>query len=676
MHPEQAQSWTGSSNPGAGELPAPMPPHAGTQQQISWRPRPSASHLSRGPNGVYYVRLTIPDRVRRLRPDLPRELRRSTHTTAKQPALRHARQICEQLMTSLNNAGTAMLVTDSAAAKPRPGFLIEYVDGRLRTDLYQGAGPEVRRLYLHLVEAAAGFEALAAPVLPAPASSSGATVSPALSAAAVSPAAPMAAWPPAIAPTPATAVEADRVASVLQAAQSPPAPQEPELGDIWLSDAIQDWRQFGPHTFQGHTWLHAYRPSFRVFRELVGNTRRDIIGDSGEIEHAQLDIRCRDLTPEHMRQFHQLLQRLPQRQGKRDDGVEALDLILAADAQERTVKKLGEKNRPRQSHANIIKKLEHVKPFIGYMLTKEWISSLTHSNFLLELKTASANQSEARKYSKDPKPGAIRLTADDLRSTFQSPAYIAGASQCDWKYWLPPILLYSGTRVSEPSQLYTNDIIHVLGIPCFSFVWDTPGEEDEEECRLGDVLGKAKTEAEFRRLKNRASRRIIPIHPELLKLGFMEWVERRRTEVGPAPGLLFKELRWEQKSGYGRKPSEHVLDLLKASGVWIKRKKVCHSLRATCVQELRRVGMPKDERQRYIGHSTLSQEDESYGETEQGPNCPAQQMLKYLTKTTFGVTFPPYAEIRALQIERARSEQLGRKNSAARRRIEAGLSTD
>lgn len=540
-----------------------------------------------------------------------------------------------------------MLVNDPAAATPRQGFLIEYVDGRLRTDLYQGASAEVVRLYMHLVQAATGFNA------DAPANAS-----------------PLAA-PPAT-PTPAAAPPTSMAAAAAPLHAAPIPPNCAVAGGmVWLSDAIRDWRIAGPHTFQDHTWVHAYRPSFRVFRELVGNVRRDIVNDDGDIEHAKLDIRLSELTPEHMRQLHDLLKRLPQRQGQRDDGVEALDLILAADAQEKAVKKLGETGRPRQSYSNIVKKLEHVKPALQYMFKNGWISAATHVKFGLEWEKASADQSVARSLSNDPKPGAVRLLDEELRRTFESPAYLEGAAKCDWMYWIPPMLLTSGARVAEVSQLYTNDIVEVLGIPCFSFVWDCPGGDDDEDGQLGKVLRKAKTEEEFRRLKNKASRRIIPIHPELLRLGFMEWIERRRSEVGSRPTLLFKELTWEQKSGYGRKPSEYVLELLKTAGVWRKRKKVCHSLRATCIQELRRVAMPKDERQRYIGHSTISQEQAAYSETDQGPSCPAKEVLKYLKKTKFGVTFPTYAEVRALQIQRATAGQLGRKNSAVRRRREA-----
>lgn len=640
MNPEPASNRTSSSSAvGDGESPA-LPTATPAEPAPPWRPRASASHLSRAANGVFYLRLVIPDHVRRLCPELPREIRRSTKSTSKLHALRHARQICSQLVSSYNNAGSAMLVTESVLPRPPEGFIIEYADGRLRTDLYRGASAEVRRLYMHLVEVATGFGA-ADPSAPPPGSLDRVAV--------------------VNAPAP----------SATAAAQAAPAPADPAPvgGMEWLSDAIRDWRTNGPHTFGDHTWVHAYRPSFRVFRELVGNTRRDITNDDGELECGKLDIRLRELTADHMRQFHDLLKQLPQRQGQRDDGIEALDLILEADAQEKAVKKLGESRRPRQSLPNIVKKFDHLAPAIKYMRKNEWISTQASDKFELERDTASSNEARPRKHTKEWKPGALSLLKEELRQTFESSAYIDGAIQCAWKYWIPPLLLTTGARVSEVAQLHTNDIVEVLGIPCISFVWDSHDEDDGDEGLLGNKLGRAKSEEEFRRLKNSASRRIIPIHPELLRLGFMEWVEQRRSTVGPKPGLLFFGLKWEQKSGYGRKPSQYVLSLLKASGVWRRRKKVCHSLRATCMQELRRVGMPEDERHRYVGHSTGSQEETSYSETEQGPNCPAQKLLRYLKKTKFDVTFPTYAKVCEMRAKRGAAEQQARAKAAAQRRL-------
>jgi len=73
--------------------------------------------------------------------------------------------------------------------------------------------------------------------------------------------------------------------------------------------------------------------------------------------------------------------------------------------------------------------------------------------------------------------------------------------------WIPLIALYSGMRESEICQLYCDDIVVVDGIACF---------------RLRDY------EPRKQSIKNEQSRRTIPIHPTLLKLGFMDFIQSRR----------------------------------------------------------------------------------------------------------------------------------------------------
>ncbi|UUZ68769.1 hypothetical protein LP416_02250 [Polaromonas sp. P2-4] len=53
---------------------------AAVMPEVVWQPRVSASHLAKGPNGIWYFRLAIPARVRALNPKLPKEIRRSTRT--------------------------------------------------------------------------------------------------------------------------------------------------------------------------------------------------------------------------------------------------------------------------------------------------------------------------------------------------------------------------------------------------------------------------------------------------------------------------------------------------------------------------------------------------------------------------------------------------------------------
>jgi integrase len=103
------------------------------------------------------------------------------------------------------------------------------------------------------------------------------------------------------------------------------------------------------------------------------------------------------------------------------------------------------------------------------------------------------------------------LTADELRKLFEGSAFkklAADPSQAH-RYWLPLVGLYTGARINEVCQLNPQaDIVEVDGVWCFNF---TPEGETDERVH--------------RRLKNKASRRIVPIHSELVCLGFLKYVE-------------------------------------------------------------------------------------------------------------------------------------------------------
>jgi hypothetical protein len=680
MYPAQAASWTDSSNCGTQDgadvaqsgdrcdaaARSPLPPpstesvtcNVGREAPGPWRPRAEAAHLSRAPNGIYYFRIVVPEHVRALRPDLPREIRRSTKTSAKQPALRHARQICEELVTSLTTSNATMLVPTTSADRPASqGFLIEYVDGALRTELYAGANAETLNLFarvLPLLTQQVTLGAGALPPLPTPQGSGPtATRHEPQPYAVGSDADPRATSDDT--PTPGEPPALDAQGSADAPAQHDPL--SPIPAPVWLSEAIERWRTKAGVKFSNQSWKDAYKPTFRGFREMLGTVRRNIVDSDGCTLKCQLDIRLADLTRGHMELFHDLLQQFPSRQGKRNDGLEAPAILKRAAA---------ERAKP-QSDVNTAKKMRQVWPFINYAAKKGWVALELAHEFSLQLQAAENRAAERENVGQ--KKGAIALSIEELCGTYESEAYLAAAVEIDWKYWIDPLRLYTGARVSEISQLHTNDIIEVNGIPCISFINDSVDEEDENED--GGAVSKAETIEEFRRLKNRASRRIIPIHPALIEMGFLEWVKKRQERVGREPGLLFFGLTWEPKSGYGRKASRHTLNLLKAAGVWRKRTKVGHSLRSNCAQELQRVGMPLEMVQRYIGHTTGKQLETRYGGSDAGPAYPLELALEYLKKTNFGVKFPTYAEIHQKQIEHARAKQLARKNGVGAKSLQA-----
>lgn len=79
------------------------------------------------------------------------------------------------------------------------------------------------------------------------------------------------------------------------------------------------------------------------------------------------------------------------------------------------------------------------------------------------------------------------------------------------RYWIPLICLYQGFRVREPLQLLSSDILVEAG---FALMRIQVSDEDGQEAQG----------LPQRSLKNEATRRIVPIHPILLELGFMDFV--------------------------------------------------------------------------------------------------------------------------------------------------------
>jgi integrase len=141
------------------------------------------------------------------------------------------------------------------------------------------------------------------------------------------------------------------------------------------------------------------------------------------------------------------------------------------------------------------------------------------------------------------------------------------------KKFLPLISLYSGCRIEEGAGLRVADVRTVDGVLSFDFVPHTG-----------------------RGLKTASSQRMVPVHPELLRLGLMGYVASVR-----AGGLLFTEM----------KPGPHG-KLSGAFSKWWGRytgelgitspQKVFHSLRHSFSDALRRAKVEPEIRSQLLGH--------------------------------------------------------------------------
>lgn len=103
-------------------------------------------------------------------------------------------------------------------------------------------------------------------------------------------------------------------------------------------------------------------------------------------------------------------------------------------------------------------------------------------------------------------------SGEQLRAMFSLPLFTRyelptlRQAGVDAGYWIPLLGLFTGARVSELAQLRTGDVEVIDGVPML---------------RITDT-------GEGQKVKTAAGRRLVPIHAELVRLGFLEYVQKVR----------------------------------------------------------------------------------------------------------------------------------------------------
>jgi integrase len=143
----------------------------------------------------------------------------------------------------------------------------------------------------------------------------------------------------------------------------------------------------------------------------------------------------------------------------------------------------------------------------------------------------------------DEDENTVEFTAEELTQIFSAPLYtgcqndergyrIPGPNIIRrGRFWVPLIGLYQGLRLNEICQLYTQDV---------------KTEEGEIVFEVRVTL-ETRERASDKRIKRPASKRTVPVHPELLKMGFAEYLEQRRQDTNSP--RLFPELPAAKKTG-------------------------------------------------------------------------------------------------------------------------------
>lgn len=176
------------------------------------------------------------------------------------------------------------------------------------------------------------------------------------------------------------------------------------------------------------------------------------------------------------------------------------------------------------------------------------------------------------------------FTDTELESIFDNEIYSKKIFDKNYKYWVPIALLYTGARLNDICNLKISDIINIGGIHCIN-------------------ISESKTEA---------GKRIVPLHSQLITLGFLDFVKYKQLK---GCIYLFEELP-EYKTKAGR-----VVGRGNTVGKWFNQKnekdthvgylnkcnvtgkgKRLHSFRNTFINHLKQQRVQNEEVKAVVGH--------------------------------------------------------------------------
>ncbi|WP_374526044.1 hypothetical protein [Sphingopyxis sp.] len=249
------------------------------------------------------------------------------------------------------------------------------------------------------------------------------------------------------------------------------------------------------------------------------------------------------ITRDDARQFVGLIQQLPVGMGTRAAlrNLPAREAILKA--QSLSIPSLSTKT---VNDGYIV----HVVAVFNWAVTEGWLTS--HPFHKLKIKDT-VDDADRR----DP------FTADQLGTLFRAAPWERPWQQRDehpGRYWVPLLCLFHGFRLKEAVGLRVEDVGEAEGIPVIKL---QPNDA--------------------RSLKNAAARSTMPIHPELIRLGFPAFAAQCQS------GFLFPA---EVEQGVGHRLSAWFSGHVRDKG-FEGRKLGMHSFRHGFEDRLREAGLPE-----------------------------------------------------------------------------------
>ena len=197
-------------------------------------------------------------------------------------------------------------------------------------------------------------------------------------------------------------------------------------------------------------------------------------------------------------------------------GVLSVDQITKSHVIDFKNKLLGEKH----SVSNINVRLTHVSALLGWAARNDVIPV-----------NVAVGTSIPNPQSKKSRRKPFKLP--ELQAIFGSPVFAKGERPAGGKgeaaYWIPTIAVYTGARIREIAQLRYGDVRQVEyadseGQMLKSWFLNIAEDTDDDGVETA--------------IKTEASERLVPVHPKLIELGLIEYVQALKSKKGRIFPLL------------------------------------------------------------------------------------------------------------------------------------------
>ena len=320
-----------------------------------------------------------------------------------------------------------------------------------------------------------------------------------------------------------------------------------------------------------------------IKRELkLGNNSRDVVKRTDEYAGTVKvfielygDVAIHTISKASIHTFSNDLLRMPTG-GKGRRGMTAPQLIAKAEAEQLpTLSKLTAKNR-----------LNALSSILSYALQAGLLTenSVTASGVTGDLTRAAAKDNRI--------PRRRHYTFAELKKIFSSAVFKRTYTPPRAKFgeawfWLPLLLCYTGARREEIAQLKASEIRRSDDGVWFVDILTTPDQDDAKDIRT---------------VKTAGSHRKVPLHPDLIELGLVDYAANL-----PQHGPLFPLLEANASGYYGHNFGKRWGVYLKnVAMVEAKGVSPLHGFRHTFITLCREVSVPEELRDILTGHDNGS----------------------------------------------------------------------